>query len=134
MLFFIFVVLFIVGFAIVFSIKSYESDTLKLLGEITTAVSGMVIAFSLIIMCEAYITAGSNVAENKQRYEILTYQIQTQMYNNDNEYGKQELMQKIQDWNEDLARYQSLQKNLMVGIYIPNVFDQFEFIDYSSVK
>ena len=53
----------------------------------------------------------------------------TYMYDNDNEIGKKELMNQIQEWNEDLAWYKANQKDFWIGIFIPNVFDQFEFIN-----
>ena len=39
---------------------------------------------------------------------------------------------KIREWNEDLAYYQNAQDNFWFGIYYPNVFDQFEFIELKS--
>ena len=38
-------------------------------------------------------------------------------------------MTDIQDWNEDLAKYREIQDDFWIGIYIPNVYDQFEFIE-----
>ena len=38
-------------------------------------------------------------------------------------------MNQIQDWNTDLAYRKTIQRNFWVGIYYPNVYDEFEFIN-----
>ena len=48
----------------------------------------------------------------------------------DDVVGKKELYNQIQDWNTDLAYYQNIQDNFWIGIYYPNIFDEFEFIEY----
>ena len=59
---------------------------------------------------------------------MLVYQYDNNFYNNDNEVGKYELVKSIQEWNEDLAYKKRLQRNFWIGIYYPNIYDQFEFI------
>ena len=50
------------------------------------------------------------------------------LYDNDNDIGKKELMDEIHEWNGNLAYCKKIQRNFWVGIYYPNVYDNFEFI------
>lgn len=86
-----------------------------------------------IIMLMVIIVKNTNVdayvAENQMRYEMLVYQYENDIYDNDNDLGKRDLMEDIQEWNEDLAYYRKAQDDFWVGIFYPNVYDQFEFIE-----
>ena len=86
-----------------------------------------------IIMLMEIIVRNTNVdayvAENQMRYEMLVYQYENDIYDNDNDLGKRDLMEDIQEWNEDLAYYRKAQDDFWVGIFHPNVYDQFEFIE-----
>ena len=100
----------------------------------STAVSaflgGFCIVFSLIYIILSYTGVDSRIAKNHATYESLVYQYENNIYDNDNDLGKKELMDEIREWNEDLAYYQEVQDDFWLGIYYPNVFDQFEFIEY----
>lgn len=94
------------------------------------AIIGFIVA---IIMLMVIIVENTNVdayvAENQMRYEMLVYQYENNLYDNDNDLGKRYLMEDIQEWNEDLAYYRETQDDFWVGIFHPNVYDQFEFIE-----
>ena len=91
---------------------------------------GFIVAIiMLIVIIVENTNVDAYVAENQMRYEMLVYQYENDIYDNDNDLGKRDLMEDIQEWNEDLAYYREAQDDFWVGIFHPNVYDQFEFIE-----
>lgn len=132
MLFFIFVAILIIGIILLIA---YDNDCMigewcLYLGSIVTLTGVLSVVISIIILCCSYIGLDGKIAANQARYESLTYQYENDIYDNDNDLGKKELMSEIQDWNEDLALARENQDDFWVGIYYPDIFDQFEFIEY----
>lgn len=67
-------------------------------------------------------------AESQQRYEAIVYQVENRFYETENEVGKQQLVDQIREWNEDLAKGKAMQHNLWVGIFWHQYYDQFDYI------
>lgn len=127
MLFWIFVAILIAG--IVWTVcdsRSWRYEEGKLA---TITVGILAVAISIFIMCANYIGVDAYVDRMNTRYDALIYQYENNIYDNDNDLGKRELMVDIQDWNEDLASKQELQDDFWVGIYMPNIYDQFKPIE-----
>ena len=108
----------------------YDTDWLKFAGTLITALSAIVVLIMGICIIFSHTTVEANIEVNTQRYERLTYQLKNDLYDNDTDLGKKELYNQIQEWNEDLAYYQNVQDDLWLGIFHPNIYDQFEFINY----
>lgn len=128
MLFWIFVGIFVVALVGVIVCYYLDCDVCVDLTEILTVISGIAIVVSIAIMSNRYIHADADVAKYQKRYESLTYQYENDFYNNDNDVGKYELVSQIEYWNTDLAYRKTIQRDFWLGIYYPNIYDQFEFI------
>lgn len=90
-----------------------------------------VLATIIMIISIIFANVGSEgkIAANQRRYESLVYQLENNLYDNDNDLGKKELYDEIRDWNEDLAEGKALQHDIWVGWFYPNIYDNFEFIE-----
>lgn len=128
MLFWIFVGIFVVALVLVIVCYYLDCDVGVGLTAILTTISGIAIVVSIAIMSNRYIHADADVAKYQKRYESLTYQYENDFYNNDNDVGKYELVSQIEYWNTDLAYRKTIQRDFWLGIYYPNIYDQFEFI------
>lgn len=130
-----FIVLTIIGiFLIWINNRFCPPDWVEPVSFLTTIIGSVCVAISVIWIVIASVTAPGEVDRNEQTYEALVYQAEHDMYSNITENGKQELVNQIREWNEDLAYYKRLQRDFWVGVYVPNVFDDFEFIPIEIIS
>ena len=122
MLFWTFVIIIIAGFVLF----TFDWENL---GIAISAIGILGIIASVVVLAINYIGIDGYIARMNTRYETLVYQYENDIYDNDNDLGKRELMVDIQNWNEDLSSRRERQRDLWIGIYIPNIYDQFEFIE-----
>ena len=116
---------------IVMKVKGFDFDDHLGVMMIAGGVIAALVITAIIMTCmvvEAKTNQDAYAAAMEQRYESLTYQLQNDMYSNDNEYGKKALFDQIQKWNEDLASHKKLQDNPFTGIFYYHVYDRFDFI------
>ena len=116
--------------AIVFE-GSLDYGWVGVVSMVASCISGIAVLFMLIAIFITNVSAKPEIEANKQRYDSLVYQAEARLYENDNDVGKKDLANQIQEWNEDLARGKALQNDFWVGIFIPNIYDEFEFIPMS---
>ena len=122
MLFLTFVIIIIAGIVLF----TFDLENLG----ITISVIGIFgIIASVVVLAINYIGIDGYIARMNTRYETLVYQYENDIYDNDNDLGKRELMVDIQNWNEDLSSRRERQRDFWIGIYIPNIYDQFEYIE-----
>lgn len=127
MIFWIILGVFVLGIVGLICIDVYSDWYSTAVG--VTAISGLALFLSLMAFGLNYIGLDANIERYNIRYETLTYQYENNFYDNDNDVGKYELMRDIRQWNEDLAANKIKQHNFWYGIFVPDIYDQFEFIE-----
>lgn len=124
-------------FAATLLIDSYN-DFLNILGIICGIIA--VLSFIALVIFGVYalvenVGVEGSVAAMTERYESLKYQAENNIYDNDNDIGKRELVTEIQKWNEDLATGKTLYNNFWVGIFYPKIlYENFEPISINTIK
>ena len=129
MLFWMTIIVMILGL-ILFEIL-FEHD-FEISGTISGVISGLAaiaLLIEIIVLAVNYIGVDGYVQRMNTRHDMLVYQYENDISNNDNDLGKRELIEDIQNWNEGLASRKENQDDAWIGIFIPDIYDQFEFIE-----
>ena len=113
--------------AIIFS-DSCDFNWIGMFSAVLAFVSGIAAAIMLIVIIVNNVGVEAKIEASKQRYDSLVYQAENNLYENDNDFGKKELVNQIQEWNEDLAKGKALQDDFWVGIFYADIYDAFDFI------
>lgn len=143
MLFWLFVIILLVGVSlIVFGSKSWSREKhyflykhdydIKTVGSWITGISAVVLVIMLFILCCQHINVDAFVEKNKEIYEGITYKVTSGACRDEFGLLSKEVIDEVQEWNKDVRFYKVSQRDFWIGIFYPNVFDQFETIDYES--
>ena len=101
------------------------SIALSVLFFIISAVLG-VIAVSASVGSESYL------ASMQEKRNALVYQLENDLYNNDNDLGKKELYSEIAEYNCDVAKGKIMQNNIWVYNLYADVYDDLELIEFDE--
>lgn len=75
------------------------------------------------------ITAEADFARYQQKYEVLTYQLDNDLYNNDNDVGMKDLYNEILEYNEDIVTGRINSQNKWIKVFFPLDYDRLELIE-----
>ena len=101
------------------------SSVLSVLFFIISAVLG-VIAISASVGSESYL------ASMQEKRNALVYQLENDLYDNDNDLGKKELYSEIIEYNCDVAKGKIMQDNIWVYNLYADVYDDLELIEFDE--
>ena len=109
-----------------------NDDTLIFIGCITTLISGFVIAIMLVVLPYMYIGIDARVEQLKENYKAITYKVESGACRDEFGLLNKEVIDEIQSWNKSVIYNQKMQNDFWVGIFYPDVYDQFKIIDYEK--
>ena len=94
-----------------------------------TILSAVILMFMIPFVVFINANAPAQIAEKEAIYQSLVYQLENNIYENDNDIGKHELMVSITKWNADVASGKIKQRDFWIGPFIPNIYDGLELIE-----
>lgn len=128
MLFWSFIILIVVGIVL------YKVFDFEILGELIIGCATLATIVSLIVIVGEYSTMDAYIEQNREEYKAITYKMESNACRDEFGLLNKEVIDEIQEWNKDIRFYQDIQDNFWLGIYYPNVFDEFETIDYERFE
>ena len=102
-------------------------NIISLLLAITAFVLSIVLGGISII---ARAGADAYLASMQEKRSALVYQLENDIYDNDNDLGKKELYSEITEYNCDVAEGKIKQNNIWVYNLYCNVYDELELIEF----
>ena len=79
-----------------------------------------------------YIGIYARVEQSKETFDAITYKVESGACRDEFGLLNKEVIDEIQSWNESIIYNQKMQNDFWVGVFYPNVYDQFETIDYEK--
>lgn len=117
-------------------IKKYyaNTDALSVVSDLIF-IATSIICFVLFcfIVCR-HLGSTSERSANMERYTGIKYKVESGACVDEFGLLSKDVLDEVQEWNEDLAWNKSAEKDFWIGVFIPNIFDDFEFIEYDSYK
>ena len=87
-----------------------------------------------IIIVATHVTANGEKLANEQRYDSLIYKAETESIRDEFGIVNKEYIDEVQAWNENVIKYKEWQRDFWIGIFIPNIYDDFETIDLGNIQ
>lgn len=135
MIFWIFVIALVVGIVLfVLSDNCSFFYNWDLFAIVDICISIIVIAIMGIMIVATHVTANGEKLANEQRYDSLIYKAETESIRDEFGIVNKEYIDEVQAWNEDVIKYKEWQRDFWIGIFIPNIYDDFETIDLGNIQ
>lgn len=106
------------------------SDGIKGIGVVIGCIGVVALVIMLIILPFNYMGVDGYVELNKERYKALTYKIESGACRDEFGLLSKEVIDEVQDWNECVVKGKKIQNDFWLGVFYPDVYDQYETIDY----
>lgn len=129
MLFWMTIIVMILGLILFEILFEHDFEISCIVSGVISGLAAFALLIEIVVLCVNYIGVDGYIQRVNTRHDMLVYQYENDIYDNDNDLGKRELIEDIQNWNEDLASRKENQDDAWIGIFVPDIYDQFEFIE-----
>ena len=133
MILWISIIIAIIGFVLFAASFNKFNDTWDVINFISLVLAILFGASSVIlgaIAVSANVGSESYLASMQEKRSALVYQLENDLYDNDNDLGKKELYSEITEYNCDVAEGKIMRDNIWVYNLYSDVYDELELIEF----
>lgn len=112
----------------------YYDSELTTAGVITTALTILTLVIMTLCISESHWRSEAELAILRERENALVYKVESGACRDDFGLLNKSVIDEIQEWNETIVKNKKLQNNFWLGIFYPDIYDEFETIDYTKYK
>lgn len=143
MLFWLFIILTVIGIVLwTLGSKHWEYDSFMwkydeafgVLGRLLTAIGAIVSILMILVISFSYCGSSACAAENQATYDSLIFKLENTDCRDELGLLNKEIIDEVQAWNETLAYHETIQRDFWLGIFYPNMYDEFKLIDLNRFK
>ena len=120
--------------ALIISFNKFSNlwDVITSISIVLTVLFFIISAVLGVIAISASVGSESYLASMQEKRNVLVYQLENDLYDNDNDIGKKELYSEIIEYNCDVAKGKIMQDNIWVYNLYPDVYDDLELIEFDE--
>lgn len=129
MIFLIVVILTFISFVLI-CVSAYKDwDILICLSAFFFSFAFLILTVLSIISICANVGAEGKLASMQETRAALVYQLENDLYDNDNDLGKKELYNQITGYNAEVAKGKKMSNNVFTYNLYPDIYDDLELIE-----
>lgn len=129
MIFWIFVILCLVFFVLYAKSDNWcEGDKYGAIAFICFLISLVM----LLIIAMNHFGSDAEAALLNETHTALVYKMESTTCRDEFGFLSKEVIDDVQEWNETIRSKQALQDDFWIGIFVPDIYDEFKLIDYDS--
>ena len=120
--------------ALIISFNKFSNlwDVITSISIVLTVLFFIISAVLGVIAISASVGSESYLASMQEKRNALVYQLENDLYDNDNDLGKKELYSEIIEYNCDVAKGKIMQDNIWVYNLYSDAYDDLELIEFDE--
>ena len=110
------------------------NECIVMTGVSLVVVFGICAIISIIVISVNCIGSEGVRLAYEQRYESLIYKAKSEAIRDEFGIINKDYIDEIQAWNENVVKLKNWEKDFWIGIFVPNIYGEFETIDLSEIS
>lgn len=114
------------------ALNKYDAECLGIASATITVFAGLALVLCSIVSIFIYSSADATTAEYNVERQSLIYQLENNLYDNDNDLGKKDLYDQITEYNKDIVSGRELHNKFLTACFYPDIYNDLELIEFDE--